>query len=104
MERKIVKKDDVNSFVAHYLNSLLQEHLDLGGLEVFVRTTEIVAIVQVKNYEEVFAKLLSFNMPADISRLAYGYISFAYACKNTPACGKSINIGFTHSYEFDEDK
>lgn len=104
MERKIVKRDDIADFIKHYLNNLLQEHLGIGGIEVFVWSTEIVAIVQVKDYEEAFAKMLSFNMPADISRLAYGYISFAYACKDTPTCGKSITIGFTHSYEFAEGK
>lgn len=104
MERKIVKRDDVKSFVESYINNLLQEHLGIGNLEVFVRSTEIVANIPVKNYEEVFAKMLSYNMPAEISTLTCGYIIFAYACKDNPACGKNLTIGFAHFYEFAEDK
>lgn len=104
MERKIVKKDDIETFVKRYLENLLREHLGIGNLEVFVRSTEIVAHIPVKDYEGVFAKMLSHNMPAEISNLTCGYIVFAYACKNNPACGKDITIGFAHFYEFIEDK
>lgn len=104
MEKKIVTKDDVKSFVERYLNNLLREHFGTGKLEVFVRSTEIVAHIPVKDYEEAFAKMLSYNMPAEISNLTGGYIIFAYASKYNPAYLKGITIGFAHFYEFAEDK
>lgn len=102
MERKIVKRNDIKDFVLHYLENLLREHLDIGEIHVHVWGTEIVAHVPVKDYEEAFAKLLSHNVPAEISNLTCGYIIYAYTCKDNPACGKEITIGFAHFYEFAE--
>ncbi len=103
MERNIVKKDDIEAFVKRYIHNLLREHFGTGTLEVFVRSTEIVVTVPIKNYEEAFAKMLSYNMPAEISDLTCGYIRYAYTCKDNPACGKEITIGFAHFYEFAEE-